>query len=229
VNKQNGIVAYISGPFITFYDIRKDSQVKFLQNKNNKSFSSVTFSEKGGMIACGEGRFKKPEIIIYELNSDLNEKIKYVLKGHKCGIEMMEFFKNDQYLISIGNSDDNNIFIYQLLGVGNDNNYVTLFSTKFKRPILAFSVSTNFFVLGGQEFLKFWSLDEIDKKIVNKNNIELGKLREKVISSLLISDERIFGLTSDAFLIEINCSNKQITRYLHLKVNRVVIIRPIKV
>jgi hypothetical protein len=189
----------------------------------------VTFSEKGGMIACGEGRFKKPEIIIYELNSDLNERIKYVLKGHKCGIEMMEFCKNDQYLISIGNSDDKNIFIYQLLSVGNENNYITLFTTKFKRPILAFSVSANFFVLGGPQFLKFWSLDEIEKKTVNKNSVELGKLREKVISALLISEERIFGLTSDAFLVEINCSNKQITRYLHLKVNRVLIIRLKKV
>lgn len=221
INKQNGIVAYISGPFITFYDIRKDTQTKFLQNKNNKSFSSVTFSDKGNLIACGEGRFKKPEIIIYDLTNEainISDKIKYVIKGHKCGIEMMEFFKNDQYLISIGNSDDKNIYVWQLLNTNSDNNYISIFSTKFKRPILAFSVSNNFFVLGGSQFLKIWTLDEIEKKIINKSSVELGKLRDKVISALLISEERIFGMTSDAFLIEINCNNKQITRYLHLKV-----------
>jgi WD40 repeat protein len=189
-----------------------------LQNKNNKSFSSVTFSEKGSLLACGEGRFKKAEIIIYELASDLTEKIKYVLKGHKCGIEMMEFCKNDQYLISIGNPDDKNIFIWQLLNTSGENNYSLVYSTKFKRPILAFSVSLNYLVLGGNQFIKIWNLDELESKNVNKSSVELGKLRDKTVSALLISDERIFGLTSDAFLIEINSSNKQIIRYLHLKV-----------
>lgn len=35
-NNKNGLIAWIAGPYLIFYDIKTDKQVSFLKNPNNK-------------------------------------------------------------------------------------------------------------------------------------------------------------------------------------------------
>ena len=36
VNNINGLIAWVSGPYVIFYDLKSDKQVSFLKNINNK-------------------------------------------------------------------------------------------------------------------------------------------------------------------------------------------------
>ena len=40
-NNVNGLMAWVTGPYIVFYDIKTDEQVSFLKNPNNKILSCV--------------------------------------------------------------------------------------------------------------------------------------------------------------------------------------------
>lgn len=66
-NKQNGLTCYITGPFITFYDLKKDKSIYYFKNMNNRAFSCLSFSEHGNYLACGEGYCSKSEIFILDL------------------------------------------------------------------------------------------------------------------------------------------------------------------
>jgi len=224
-NKVNGLTAWITGPYVVIYDIKKDKQIKFIKNKNNKTFACLSFSQDGLFLACGEGNCKNGEILIFEMSNDenVNEENKMkTIKSHKHGIEKIKFFKNDKYLISIGDSDDKNIFI------SNTQTGDTIFSSKYNRTIFGFDICDSFMILGGDKFLKLWNIDEIENKklVINKNNIDMGKLKDKVFFSAAIynnenyPDKKAFLITSDGHLLEVKCSTKQITRWMHLKTDK---------
>ena len=150
-NKVNGLTAWITGPYVVLYDIKKDKQIKFIKNKNNKTFACLCFSQDGLFLACGEGNCKNGEIIIFEISNDenVNEENKMkTIKSHKHGIENIKFFKNDKYLISIGDAEDKNIFIF------NTQTGETIFSSKYNRTIFGFDICDSFMILGGDKFLK---------------------------------------------------------------------------
>ncbi len=68
VNKQNGLTSYITGPFISFYDLKKDKSINYFRNVNNRAFSCLTFSDNGNYLACGEGYCTRSEIFILDVN-----------------------------------------------------------------------------------------------------------------------------------------------------------------
>jgi WD40 repeat protein len=219
VNKQSGITAYITGPYVIFYDSKKDKQVSFIINKNNRTFSAIAFSQNGNLIACAEGNSKNSEILIYDIDLNDNTTYRSSIKGHKYGIEKIKFFKNDKYIISIGDKEDKTINIWNFHSLEN------IFSAKYSRNIIAFDICDNFLVLGGEQFIKIWSFGEpitgetnTGNFLVNKYNIETGKLKDKIFSCAAIQDKRILMLTSDAHLAELKYETKQIARWLHLKV-----------
>jgi len=69
-SKKSGKIAYICGPYAILYDCIKNCQTNYIQNKNNKAFSCLDISQSGNILACGEGRFKNPEIILYDISSE---------------------------------------------------------------------------------------------------------------------------------------------------------------
>lgn len=222
VNKKTGLTAYTAGPFIIFYDIKKDKQVKIIKNKNNKIFTCIAFTDAGNILACGEGNCKNSEIVFYDTDDDEKWKIKiFIPKAHKYGIAKLKFFKNDKYLISIGDKEDKTIQIFNIV-----NNNEVVFTSKYNRQILSFDICTNFILLGGYQFLKIWLVDEPNEKkfVISKSNIELGKLKDKAFTSGVISninsDYRALLLTSDGHLVELKYSTKQISRWMHLKTDK---------
>ena len=68
-NDTNGLIAWIAGPYVIFYDISSDSQVFFLKNKKNKVISSIRFSNNGKFLVTGEGNCKSGEIYLYEIDN----------------------------------------------------------------------------------------------------------------------------------------------------------------
>ena len=71
-SKKNGRIAYICGPYVILYNCVKNVQTNYIQNKNNKTFSCIDISQSVNLLACGEGRFKNPEIILYDITNDGN-------------------------------------------------------------------------------------------------------------------------------------------------------------
>ena len=71
INKINGITSYITGPFITFYDIKKDKAISFYTNKNNRAFSCISYSDNGNYLACAEGFCTKSDIFILDISNIL--------------------------------------------------------------------------------------------------------------------------------------------------------------
>ena len=63
-NNENGLMAWVTGPYIVFYDIKTDEQISFLKNPNNKILSCVKFSKNGKFIATGEGNCKNGEVAL---------------------------------------------------------------------------------------------------------------------------------------------------------------------
>jgi WD40 repeat protein len=219
VNKLTGITAHITGPYIIFYDSKKDKQVSFIINKNNKIFSTISFSNNGLYLATAEGNSRNCEIHIYEIDTADSATLKTTIKGHKYGIEKIRFFKNDKYIITVGDKEDKNINIWNALTTEN------IFSIKYSRPIIAFDICDNYLVFGGEQFLKIWAFGEpmtgetnTGNFLINKNNIETGKLKDKLFSCAAICDKKIMLLTSDGHLAELKSDTKQITRWMHLKV-----------
>jgi WD40 repeat protein len=79
-------------------------------------------------------------------------------------------------------------------------------------------------VFGGEQFLKTWTFGEPitgdtnnGSFLVNKYNIDIGKLKDKIFSCAAIWDKKILLLTSDGHLAEMKYETKQISRWMHLK------------
>ena len=138
-SKENGLTAWIAGPYIILYDISIDKQVSFIKNPNNKIISCIKFGDLGRLLATGEGNCKNGEIRIYEIyNNSKNEEVFFnsILnyKSHKYGIDKILFFRNDSFILSIGSNEDKTMNIMDI------NKRQNIFSSKFNRPILSCDV-----------------------------------------------------------------------------------------
>ena len=235
VNNINGLIAWVSGPYVIFYDLKSDKQISFLKNINNKIISCLKFSKNGKYLATGEGNCKNGAVCIYEINYDndgSNEEFhKLILekKIHKYGIDKLLFFKNDRYILSIGNNDDK---LMNILDIHNNHN---IFTSRFNRPILSSEISDNFMVLTGNGFIKIYkyekllnaSMEELDNRnLMEKYLIDLGKLRDKAFVSTVIydyqkdrNDIKIFFMTLDGYLVEMKVNDSKLNRWVHLRSN----------
>ena len=232
VNNLNGIIAWVTGPYVVFYDLSADKQISFLKNVNNKIISCIKFSKNGKLFATGEGNCRNGAVCVYEFsyNNDTNEeshKLIWEKKAHKSGIEKILFMKDDDYILSIGNDDDK---IMNILDIKNKHH---IFSSKFNRPILCTEVSDEFIILCGTGFIKKYNYEKLltaspkeleDKNLMQKSLVDLSKLQKCSFMSTVIyenpSDKKlnkIFFMTLDGYLVEMKYSESKLSRWVHLK------------
>ena len=237
VNNLNGLIAWVSGPYVIFYDLSNDKQVAFLKNINNKIISCIKFSKNGEYLATGEGNCRNGGVCIYQINYDNhnNEEFhKLILENkiHKYGIDKLLFIKNDRYILSIGNNDD------KMMNIMDIQNKQNVFTSKFNRPILSSDVSDKFMILGGNSFIKiykyekFFKVSEEDLEFNNKNMekhlVDLAKLKNSSFVSCAIyenkgesnnntNEKKIFLMTSDGYLVEMKSNDCKLNRWVHLK------------
>ena len=225
-NNLNGLMAWITGPYIVFYDIKSDEQISFLKNPNNKILSCIQFSKNGKYIATGEGNCKNGEVSIYEINYN-NEKKEEThnficsYKYHKYGIEKIVFFKNDNYILSIGDRQDKLINIYDI------SKKEIIYSTKYNRPILSCDACDEFMVLCGNKFIKIYNYVKLlEDPLTGKNGtdrhmVDLSKLNECIFVSTVIfpirNEKKIFFLTYDCYLVELKPNSYILNRWVNLK------------
>ena len=232
-SKENGLISWIAGPYVILYDVSKDKQVSFIKNPNNKIISCLRFSDSGTLLSTGEGNCKNGEIRIYEISyNQRNEEVKFnsILnyKIHKYGIDKIFFFRNDSYILSIGNNEDKSINIMDI------HNKQVIFTSKFNRPILACDVSDDFMIMCGNGFIKLYNYkklleceneDEIkNKNLMSKSLVELSKLKNRSFISVVIDkynnnseEKKVFFMTYDCYLVEMKSSSYVLNRWVHLK------------
>ena len=233
-NELNGLIAWISGPYVVFYDIVSDSQVFFLKNKNNKIISCIQFSSNGKLFATGEGNCKNGEICLYNIfyNGKTNiHKLLISYKTHKYGIDKLFFFKNDNYLLSIGNKED------KIMNIMDINNKQIIYSYIFNKTILGVDLCNDFSVICGNNFIRLY---EFNFNILNKNTnyinnsndllikkpVDLSKLKDKsfVYTSIYMPNikkmQKLFFITEDCYLVELMPNNLILTRWINLKADR---------
>ena len=232
-SKENGLISLIAGPYIILYDLSLDKQISFIKNPNNKIISCLQFSEKGDMLATGEGNCKNGEVRLYQINYNKDQKdinIKSIInyKVHKFGIDKLLFMKNDTYILSIGNNEDKTICLMDL------KNKQNIMLSKFNRPILACDICDEFMILCGNKFIKLYNYENFfntddskikDKNLINKSLVELSKLKDcsfvstviKNKNNINIQEKKIFFITYDGYLVEMNSNKLVLSRWVHLK------------
>ena len=227
----NGISAFISGTYAVLVDISNKIPISYIQNKNNKVISSIAFNSQGNILCLGEGKTKNCEISFYLIEATNQPKLLFSFKAHKYSIEKIKFFKEDDLLISIGDNEDKIINVWDVNFVKNDiidKDFCpfNIFSTKYKTPIIAFDINYPYLLFGGDKFLKLWTLDykpNLLKLDIIKNNIDCGKLKDKVFTDTFISISnkkcKIFAVSQDSYLLEVNIVDKMIGKWMHLKAN----------
>ena len=233
VNNLNGLIVWITGPYLIFYDLSIDKQVSFLKNINNKIISCARFSKNGKLLATGEGNCKNGEVCIYEINYnnktyEENHKLILSNKAHKYGIDKLLFFKDDRYILSIGNNEDKIMNIIDII------NKQIIYTSKFNRPILSSDVTDDFMVLSGNGFIKIYNYEKLIESNITKENedksqmikrlVDLSKLKDKSFVNTLIYDynkskneRKIFFMTYDCYLVEMKSNTMILNRWVNLK------------
>ena len=230
-NELNGLIAWISGPYVIFYDIISDSQVFFLKNINNKIISCIQFSNNGKLFATGEGNCKNGEICLYDIFYDGKKnsfKLLLSYKSHKYGIDKLLFLKNDKYLLSIGNSED------KIMNIMDIENKKIIYSSMFNKNILSVDLSDDFSIICGYNFINLYEFNFNKNSNQNQNSydllikkpVDLSKLKEKsfvytsIYSNNKKKEKKIFFITEDCYLVEMNSSNLILNRWINLQANR---------
>ena len=233
-NESNGLIAWICGPYIIFYDIISDSQVFFIKNINNKIISCIIFSSNGKLLATGEGNCKNGEICLYNIFYNGKEKNYQLLlsyKAHKYGIDKIFFFKNDKYLLSIGNNEDKIMNIMDI-----ENNQI-IYSYIFNKNILGADLCNDFAIICGNNFIKLYefnfnilsknsNINNISNDLLIKKSIDLSKLKDKSFqyASIYINknkkEKKIFFITEDCYLVELKANKLILNRWINLKANK---------
>ena len=233
-NELNGLIAWISGPYVIFYDIISDSQVFFLKNINNKIISCIKFSSNGRLLATGEGNCKNGEICLYDIFYDgktNSHKLLLSYKAHKYSIDKLFFFKNDKFLLSIGNSEDKIMNIMDI-----ENNQI-IYSYIFNKNILGVDLCNDFAVICGNNYIKLYEFNfnilsnnfnhnTLSNDLLIKKTVNLSKLKDKAFNYACIyinrnkKEKKIFFITEDCYLVELKPDNLILNRWINLKANK---------
>ena len=233
-NEVNGLIAWISGPYVIFYDIILDSQVFFLKNINNKNISCIQFSSNGKFFATGEGNCKNGEICLYDIFYDgkiKSHKLLISYNSHKYGIDKILFFKNDNYLLSIGNDED------KIMNIMDIKNKQIIYSYIFNRNILGVDLCNDFSVICGYNFIILYEFNfnpsnknaniiTNSNDLLKKKTVDLSKLKDKLFIYACIyttnnkNEQKIFFLIEDCFLVKLKTNNLILSRWINLKANK---------
>ncbi|KAL2652337.1 hypothetical protein R1flu_020465 [Riccia fluitans] len=154
-NPATGDIIYLAGCVVVVYNVRSNSQTRFLTaSKNQKAFSCVACSYyEGKYIAAGETGHQ-PAVVVWETATGacVGE-----LRTHKYGVSCVEFSPNGKYLLSIGVPHDGFLCLWDWKGgamlVKTRSTAATLLTSS-----VHFSSDGNFFVTGGTKHLKHWTI-----------------------------------------------------------------------
>ena len=157
---------------------------------------------------------------------------KFTLRGHKYGIDNLLFSPNMSYLISLGDTNDRGLFVWDWC------KEQRITSNKLGKPVthIAFSPNNDFFVTAGISHLKFWYFNEDgtviktptsqNEHIMESKPADLGKVKIKSFVGVEISKPeeegkgvQVFALTCDGHLY-IYDKERKMQKWMNIKVEK---------
>jgi len=183
ISPRNGDIAYIAGAFVVIYGMKSSRQEKFLKNAKNRAFQCLDFSPDGAFLAAGASCMKSPEITIWSISETEKGmsiyKMAHALVGHRFGIQSLRFSPNSDFLVSVGDSNDKGIFVWDTKTGGSDaaqqpqndgsdavsNQFKIVSSNQVTSYIngFAFHREQRYMVTVGYSHLKLWDFLELQK------------------------------------------------------------------
>ena len=229
-NDNNGLIAWICGTYAIFYDISTNNQVLILKNINNKIISCIKFSNNGKYFITGEGNCKNGEICLYEIinkGEKYNYKLILTYINHIKGIEKLFFFKEDKFILSIGNKEDG------LINIMDIDNKIIIYTYKFNNDIPGVDICGDYAVICGYNFVRIYKFNYVEltknknpTDFLIKKSVDLNKLKEKNFIYALIYEsgtekqQKIFLLTEDGYLVEMIPNQLTLNRWVNLKIKK---------
>lgn len=141
------IVYHVAGVGIVL-NINDHKQV--LNTEHDDDILSLAVHPEGHTVATGEiGKF--PKIVLWDANTGVTLR---TIMHHKKGVTNLLFSLDGEQLISIGMDEDRTVAVHNtktgnLLGKGKVGKGIDVY---------CMSVSSNFFLIGGKNYMKFWDL-----------------------------------------------------------------------
>ena len=128
------------------------TQTQVLNHEHDDDILCLTVHPEGHIVASGEiGKF--PKIVIWDANTGVSIRS---ITGHKKGVSHLSFANMGKMLVSCGMDDDRTVMVHDthngtLLGKGKAGRGVDIYA-------LALAMSSQNFVTGGKNHVKFWEL-----------------------------------------------------------------------
>lgn len=73
----------------------------------------MSVSQGGKRLALGENNCKHPEMVVLDISNATKTTLLVRMKGHRFGMALLLFSPLDNYLVSVGTSDDNGLFVHR--------------------------------------------------------------------------------------------------------------------
>ncbi len=73
----------------------------------------MSASKCGKTLALGENNCKHPEMVVLDISNATKSSVLVRMKGHRFGMALLLFSPWDNYLVSVGTSEDNGLFVHR--------------------------------------------------------------------------------------------------------------------
>lgn len=153
--------------------------------------------------------------------------VKYHLLGHRFGIQSLKFSPNMDYLISLGDSNDRGLMVWDF------EKEERIASNRLGKLVTAFDFESDqkYFVTAGYSHLKFWYFDaqtgkvitqdqsNSSEKIMVSHTADLAKVKSKIFVGVACKHSMTYALCSDGHLY-VFTEDKKLSKWMNIKVAR---------
>mmetsp|Transcript_3004 Transcript_3004/g.4402 ORF Transcript_3004/g.4402 Transcript_3004/m.4402 type:complete len:613 (+) Transcript_3004:164-2002(+) len=182
VHPDQKTLIYPLGSTLVLHDLVKDDDI-FLEGHNGP-ITCVAVSSSGKYIASGQKTHMGFKAAIYIWDFE-EKKMIHKMVLHKVKVQSLCFSPNEQYLLSIGGQDDNNITIWDMESgkpiCGKTSSNLGLCTTFFNH-------SNDTFITAGKYMLKVWTIDFKNRNLISED-CRLGQVKRVITCMKLTPDD----------------------------------------
>lgn len=187
----------------------------------------MKYSPNGRYLAASCQSIKRPQIYVWAVGGDGKDlertsRLTYqqaeVLEGHNYSVQTLQFTPDSDHLVSIGDHNDQGIFVWSLLGTG-EKKLVSVKETAGLTKI-GFDSDGKYLVSAGYSHLKVWSLDKLKQKEPSGTSVDLKKFQQKIIVGVVVHADLCHCLTSGGHIYSYSITEKKLKQWMDIQVKR---------